>query len=278
MTADERQAFLKQESTDKEEALQRLQRAAATDSANQRIAIDLGFDSIMNDKEIRSLANQLKLSYGAIKQMPDPFQLLLCNPSEQLEHSLERFGASNWHIQWRRGADSVAEHFSPEELVYLSPDSPNVLEKMDPTKIYVIGGIVDKSRKKGATLDAATDAGITTVRLPIQENIPERLDHILNVNTVVDVLINFRELGDWSRTLEIALPQRKRSQIGRKAIRRRQKQQARQNSPAAPPAQDADPADNIQMHSKQRDIEAGNPEAELSSFRDLSLLLEDEVA
>lgn len=60
---------------------------------------------------------------------------------------------------------------------------------------------------QGATLNTATEAGIRTVRLPIQENIPERLDHILNVNTVVDVLINFRELGDWPRTLEIALPQ-----------------------------------------------------------------------
>jgi tRNA (guanine9-N1)-methyltransferase len=128
--------------------LTRLRRAAAQDSSSQRIAIDLSFESIMNDKEIRSLANQLKLSYGSIKQMPAPFQLLFCNPSEELEHSLERFGASNWHIQWRRGAARVADHFPPGELVYLSPDSPNVLEKMDPTKIYVIGGIVDKSRKK----------------------------------------------------------------------------------------------------------------------------------
>ncbi|KAE9360182.1 hypothetical protein PR003_g352 [Phytophthora rubi] len=276
MTTEERRVFLEQETADKEEALRRLQRAAATDSTNQRIAIDLGFDSIMNDKEIRSLANQLKLSYGAIKQMPEPFQLLFCNPSEQLEQSLERFGASYWHIQWRRGADSVAEHFSPDELVYLSPDSPNVLERMDPSKIYVIGGIVDKSRKKGATLNAATEAGITTVRLPIQENIPERLDHILNVNTVVDVLINFRELGDWPRTLEIALPQRKRSQIGRKAIRRRQKQQMLQNSPDEPIAKGADRGQKTQNNSKKRgDVhETGSPEGELPPIEDLSLWLE----
>ncbi|POM69621.1 tRNA (guanine-N(1)-)-methyltransferase [Phytophthora palmivora] len=207
MTPEERRKFLIQETADKEEALERLQRASSANSSSQRIAIDLSFDSIMNDKELRSLANQLKLSYGAIKQMPEPFQLLFCNPSEQLEQSLERFGASNWYIQWRRGATSVADHLSPNELVYLSPDSPNVLEKMDPNKIYVIGGIVDKSRKKGATLNAATEAGITAARLPIQEHYTERLDHILNVNTVVDVLINFRELEDWPRTLDIALPQ-----------------------------------------------------------------------
>ena len=60
---------------------------------------------------------------------------------------------------------------------------------------------------QGATFDAAVQEGIPTVRLPIQENVPERLDHILNVNTVVDVLIVSREIDDWSRVLELALPQ-----------------------------------------------------------------------
>uniref|UniRef100_M4BYY6 tRNA (guanine(9)-N(1))-methyltransferase n=1 Tax=Hyaloperonospora arabidopsidis (strain Emoy2) TaxID=559515 RepID=M4BYY6_HYAAE len=184
----------------------------------------------MNDKELRSLANQLKFCYGAIKKMPEPFQLIFCNPSERLEHSLERFGASHWHVQWRRDSASVADHFEPDQLVYLSPDSPNVLNKIDPEKIYVVGGIVDKSRKKGATLNAALEAGVTTVRLPIQEYIPERLDHILNVNTVLDVLILSQGTDDWTRVLELALPQRKRSQVGRKAMRRRQKQQIFQAS------------------------------------------------
>ncbi|ETN09589.1 hypothetical protein PPTG_22895 [Phytophthora nicotianae INRA-310] len=271
MTKEERREFLIQETAEKEEALQRLQRAAAADSSSQRIAIDLSFDSIMNDKEIRSLANQLKLSYGSIKQMPEPFQLVFCNPSEELEHSLERFGASNWFIQWRRGAVSVAKHFSPEELVYLSPDSPNVLEQMDPTKIYVIGGIVDKSRKKGASLNAATEAGITTVRLPIQEHFTERLDHILNVNTVVDVLINFRELGDWPRALDIALPQRKRSNIGRKAIRRRQKQQMLQTTCAE--TQSKGSACNVKQHLPNFNS-TEPPESELSPIEDLSLWLD----
>ena len=101
----------------------------------------------MNEKELRSLATQLKLCYGAVKKMPEPFQLLFCNPSEQLEHSLDRFGASHWHVQWRRNGHSVAEHFPADQLVYLSPDSPHVLDNIDPEKVYVIGDIVDKSRK-----------------------------------------------------------------------------------------------------------------------------------
>jgi Trm5-related predicted tRNA methylase len=35
-----------------------------------------------------------------------------------------------------------------QELVYLSPDAPTALTELDATKTYVIGGIVDKSRKK----------------------------------------------------------------------------------------------------------------------------------
>ncbi|RLN70189.1 hypothetical protein BBJ28_00000262 [Nothophytophthora sp. Chile5] len=207
MTADERRRFLVEEDAQKEQLLRKLERVVAPDSTSQRIAIDLSFDHIMNEKEIRSLANQLKISYGIVKQMHEPFQLIFCNANGSLQRLLEGFGADHWFIQWRHNVDSLDEVFQSSELVYLSPDSPNVLSSMDPKKTYVIGGIVDKSRKKGATLNAATQVGITTARLPIREHIPERLDHILNVNTVVEVLQNFQELGDWQQALEKALPQ-----------------------------------------------------------------------
>ncbi|KAI9993509.1 hypothetical protein PInf_015616 [Phytophthora infestans] len=130
---------------------------------------------------------------------------------------------------------------------------------------------------QGASLNAATEAGITTVRLPIQEHYTERLDHILNVNTVVDVLIKFGELGDWPRALDIALPQRKRSQFGRKAIRRRQKQQMLQNSCAETQAKDSVPThakqSTIKHHSVRSDA-TDVSEAELSPTQDLSLWLD----
>lgn len=43
---------------------------------------------------------------------------------------------------------SPEDLFQPEDIIYLSPDSENVLTSLDPRKIYVIGGIVDGTVKK----------------------------------------------------------------------------------------------------------------------------------
>ncbi|GLD96343.1 hypothetical protein PINS_up005026 [Pythium insidiosum] len=234
MTVDERRAFLLAEESEKTAQIERLEAAARSDGSDRvTVAIDLRYDHIMNAKELRSLSKQLKFVYGSVKSMQQPFQLRFFQCSDELRSSLARFSADRWVVRWH-DKEEITDVVAPSDIVYLSPDSTNVLSTLDVSKTYVIGGIVDKSRKKGATLQTAEAAGVTTARLPIQEYITERLDHILNVNTVVDVLIHFATHGDWHRALTETLPLRKQSGVGRRALRRRQQLTERQATNESP--------------------------------------------
>ena len=42
--------------------------------------------------------------------------------------------------------------FKTDEIVYLSPDSDNTLQSVDPDKVYIIGGLVDEHVQKVGTL------------------------------------------------------------------------------------------------------------------------------
>lgn len=43
---------------------------------------------------------------------------------------------------------SIQQVYEQQEIVYLSPDSDTVLYELDPSCVYIIGGIVDRSVRK----------------------------------------------------------------------------------------------------------------------------------
>ncbi|KFQ21339.1 tRNA methyltransferase 10 B, partial [Merops nubicus] len=65
--------------------------------------------------------------------------------------------------------ESYLDLFPLDAIVYLTPDSENVLEDIDPNKVYVLGGLVDESIHKKLTLQRAREQCLHTVRLPIRE-------------------------------------------------------------------------------------------------------------
>ncbi|RHZ01639.1 hypothetical protein DYB31_014116 [Aphanomyces astaci] len=193
MTADERKAFVKNEARTEQERAQRLAVASET---GQRVAIDCGYDGIMSDKEVSSLSKQIKFCYGTIRRMDDPFALTVtdCTDGSRIASALQRFSADKWSIQLQPASD----------LVFLTPDSPNLLSTLDRSKVYVIGS---SAIPPGRSLQAATALGVETARLPIQEFVPDRhTDHILNVNTVVEILASIQAGNDWPTTLAECLP------------------------------------------------------------------------
>jgi hypothetical protein len=105
---------------------------------------------------------------------------------------------------------------------------------LDPTKVYVVGGIVDRNRYKGCCLRRAEAAGMSHARLPIERHLAaadaaggggngacgqqqqqRRLagSRVLTVNQVVELLA-CRASGDtWAQALAAALPQRKTAEV-----------------------------------------------------------------
>ncbi|KAA8578971.1 hypothetical protein FQN60_007010 [Etheostoma spectabile] len=105
------------------------------------------------------------------------------------------------------------EHYSEvvarEELVYLTSDSPNVLEELDHKKAYVIGGLVDHNHHKGITFERATELGIAHAQLPLSSFVKMNSRKVLAVNHVFEIILAYLEKGSWQEAFFTVLPQRK---------------------------------------------------------------------
>ncbi|NXC91857.1 TM10B methyltransferase, partial [Cercotrichas coryphoeus] len=103
--------------------------------------------------------------------------------------------------------ESYLDLFPLETIVYLTPDSENVLEDIDPGKVYVLGGLVDESIHKQLTLRRAREQRLQTARLPIREYMvraPNARNYhceTLAINQVFDVLSTYYETRSWPAAL-----------------------------------------------------------------------------
>lgn len=113
------------------------------------------------------------------------------------------------------------------KTIYLTADSPVVLDKIEPGMTYVVGAFVDHNSQKGATLRFAQEAGLRTARFPLEEALAGDLGQkckVLTIDHVVNVLLAVvKNGGDWRRALLEHLPTRRDNQKPR-----REKQQQSQ--------------------------------------------------
>ncbi|KAM4808260.1 tRNA methyltransferase 10 homolog B [Rhinophrynus dorsalis] len=175
-----------------------------------RVCIDLSMTQHMTRKEISRLAAQIRRLYGSNRKAAKPFWLYL---TDFVENSLlydecvrMNDGFVNYLVDTTE--DSFLDIFPLENIIYLTPDSDNALEDIDPQKVYVLGGLVDESVQKKLTYHKARENGLQTARLPIQEymvknvNVKNYHSEILAINQVFDVLATYYEKRSWAESLK----------------------------------------------------------------------------
>jgi tRNA (guanine9-N1)-methyltransferase len=188
--------------------LQRLENA----ESSFKICVDCSFGEMMSKKEIGSLSNQIRYCYAANKRSDHPVYLSISSLAGETYDNLKRVEGfpDNWRVRAFDCSDkSLTELHAKTDLVYLTSDSTNTLTKLDNSKVYVIGGIVDRNRLKGATINKANELGVETARLPIDEHLKLCATKVLTCNHVFEILLKFKEHRDWKKALLDVLPARK---------------------------------------------------------------------
>ncbi|GLC33401.1 hypothetical protein PLESTB_000071600 [Pleodorina starrii] len=193
-----------------------------------RLVIDCGFThAIRSPAEFRSLAKQIQTSVGHNRRSEAPLCLqVTCWGGELATYAEERMGAAAWPLV--KHSQSTLDLYDPEQLVVLSPDALEPLTALDERRVYVVGGIVDRSVIRGVTASFASSHCLEVRRLPTLEYSEQLgLGHgvsrrpVLNICDVVLALLRFRTNGgDWLDALDAAIPRRKRAAAAQEGSQR----------------------------------------------------------
>ncbi|RHY34378.1 hypothetical protein DYB32_001000 [Aphanomyces invadans] len=195
------------------------------------IVIDCGFEHDMTSREKKSLSQQIMyscaFSYGVNKRSDSPATMFLTSLHGETESNLCKISGFGTWIGCTATPKSYMDIFKKESLVYLTADSPNVINDLDTDKVYIIGGIVDRNRLKGATYDRAKAQGIQTAKLPLDKVLEMgQATRVLTVNhgmpshrtsltvsaLVFQILVDYTTVRDWTQATLSALPERKGAQ------------------------------------------------------------------
>lgn len=199
----------------KDKAKERKARLRGAMQNGQNLVLDLDFCDRMKQNEMASLVQQVMYSYAANGKAAVPVRLSLTGCNGEILGPLERVsGFENWLVHKEKLSYVEVFKDRKQDLVYLTADSDHVLDLLEDSKIYIIGGLVDRNRWKGLTLEKAKIQGISTAKLPIHEHLKMTSSVVLTVNQVVEIFLRFLELRNWEEALRHVIPLRKRGGEG----------------------------------------------------------------
>jgi len=173
------------------------------------VVVNCSFSDTMDAKELRSLAKQVQMSYVGLRDAKSQIQLRVTSLTSEnpATPALERQGFRKWKLHTHE--EPVWEVFDTSKLIFLTPDAEEDLQEVDEEKVYVIGGIVDRSVSKLQSKEQAEKVGGVSFRkLPIKSHGPSGAHPVLNIDTVVRILAERLKRDDWPGILVDCLPAR----------------------------------------------------------------------
>ncbi|CAH1246145.1 TRMT10A [Branchiostoma lanceolatum] len=187
----------------------RLEFEKRLETSDITIAVDLSFDDLMMEQDIKKLMKQIERCYAVNKRAPVPVQMHLSSLGGRCRHRMETAiaGWQGWKVGMERRL--YTEVFERERIVYLTSDSPNTLSTLEPGKVYIIGGLVDHNSHKGLCYQRACEAGVAHAQLPIAQFVKIQSRKVLAVNHVFEIMLAYLELHDWQEAFLRVIPQRK---------------------------------------------------------------------
>uniref|UniRef100_UPI00398ECE87 tRNA methyltransferase 10 homolog C-like isoform X2 n=1 Tax=Pristiophorus japonicus TaxID=55135 RepID=UPI00398ECE87 len=187
-------------------------KAAQSMMFGQPLVFDMSYESYMTRREMENTVSQLLECEGWNRRSSDPFHLHFCNLSpEGAYHKelLKRYGDAWDRLLITETEKSYVDIFPKGKLVYLTADSPSVLNTFQHDKIYIIGSIVDKSIQTGLSHANAKRLKLATARLPLDDYLKwDSGAKNLTLNQMINILSTVKETGSWQEALKF-VPKRK---------------------------------------------------------------------
>ncbi|SCU79240.1 LANO_0A05556g1_1 [Lachancea nothofagi CBS 11611] len=177
--------------------------------SGMKIIVDCSFDDLMNDKEVISLSNQITRAYSFNRRENHFAHVKVTSFDKRLKQRFERdLGDSNYD-DWKHFEFTEDAKLPSENVVYLTADTDEILETLEPGTTYIVGGIVDKNRHKLLCYNKARELGIPTRKLPLAQYINLTGREVLTSTHVIQLMLRYFENHDWKEAFEAVLPPRK---------------------------------------------------------------------
>ena len=194
-----------------------------------RVIIDCDFEHLMDERSIKSMVRQIVDLYSINKYSTNPFRVILYGVGKQIKEGLEKSDYKNWigiEIYFKEdypNFDKFIEDILYKDdkrpmkdikynIYYLSADSENNIENIDKNSTYIIGGIVDRNKYKGLSLNKAKELGINHGKFPIGEYLKLQSSQVLTTNHTFHILNEFSIRHDWKEAFVSIIPKRKQEE------------------------------------------------------------------